>query len=98
MPAIIELYSDYHRKKWFPDKYPDPMGELVDYINEAAIRDLFQKQNPGMLQIAFELVSLLPKHKFPDLHRDFTQAYQESLTPAGCRPEFCYFYLRRLTA
>ena len=101
MATIIELYSEYHRKKWFPDKYPDPFAELVDYLNESAIHDLVQsskiEKNRGLLQIAFELSKLLPPRKFPDLYRDCIQVYQESLSPANCRPEFCYFHLRKLS-
>jgi hypothetical protein len=100
MATIFELYSDYQRKKWFPEKYPDPLAELVDYLNETAIRDLIQRsqteKNHGLLHIALELSRLLPARKFPDLYRDYIQVYQESLSPANCRPEFCYFYLRKL--
>jgi hypothetical protein len=101
MANIFELYSEFQRKKWFPDKYQDPFGELVDYLNESAIRDLIQRsqadKNPGLLQIGSELSKLLPARKFPDLYRDYTQVYQESLSPANCRPEFCYFHLRKLS-
>lgn len=100
MANIFELYSEYQQKKWFPDKYPDVLGELVDYINENAIRDLIQRsqseKNHGLFQIAFELSKLLPARKFPDLYRDHSQAYKQSLSPANCRPEFSYFYLRKL--
>jgi hypothetical protein len=98
--TIFELYSEYQQKKWFPDKYPDPLAELVDYLNESAINDLVQRskneKNRGLLQIAFELSKLLPARKFPDLYRDCTQAYREKLSPANCSPEFCYFHLRKL--
>jgi hypothetical protein len=98
--TIFELYSEFHRKKWFPDKYPDPLAELADYLDESAIHDLVQRskteKNRGLLQIAFELTKLLPSRKFPDLYRDYIQAYRESLTPPNCHPEFSYFHLRRL--
>jgi len=101
MASIFELYSEYQHKKWFPDKYPDALGELVDYINDSAIRDLIQKsqaeKNRGLLQIALELLKLLPARKFPDLYRDYNQVYQKALSPANCRPEFCYFHLRKLS-
>lgn len=100
MATIFELYSEFHRKKWFPDKYPDPLAELADYLNESAIRDLVQRSKTekkrGLLQIAFELTKLLPSRKFSDLYRDYIQAYRQSLLPPNCRPEFCYFHLRRL--
>jgi hypothetical protein len=94
MANIFELYSEYQRKKWFPDKFPDALGELVDYLNESAIRDLIQS---GLHHIASELSKLLPARKFPDLYRDYIQVYQEALAPANCRPEFCYFHLRKLS-
>lgn len=101
MATIFELYSEYKRKKWFPDKYPDPLAELVDYLNEGAIRRLAENartdKNRGLLQIAFELSTLLPSRKFPDLSRDYIQAYQKFLSPANCRPEFSYFHLRKLS-
>ena len=101
MATIFDLYFEYHRKKWFPDKYPDPLAELVDYINESAIHNLIQtskiEKNRGLLQIACELIKLLPSRKFPDLYRDYNQVYQKSLSPANCRPEFCYFHLRELS-
>ena len=100
MATIFELYSEFYRKKWFPDKYPDPLAELADYLNESAIRDLVQRSKTekkrGLLQIAFELTKLLPSRKFPDLYRDYIQAYRESLLPPNCRPEFSYYHLRRL--
>jgi hypothetical protein len=100
MATITELYPEYHRKKWFPHKYSDALEELVDYLNEAAIRDLVQRsrteKNQGLAEIAFELLKLLPPRKFPDLYRDYIQAYQQSLSPANCRPTFCYFHLRNL--
>ena len=40
MANIIHLYSEYQRNKWFPQTYPDPFGELIDYINEDAIRGI----------------------------------------------------------
>ncbi len=101
MATIFELYFEYHRKKWFPDKYPDLLAELVDYLNETAVSELVQRskieKNRGLLQIAFELSKLLPSRQFPDLYRDYIQVYRESLSPANCRPEFCYFHLRKIS-
>ncbi|HEY7160032.1 MAG TPA: hypothetical protein VH815_02180, partial [Acidobacteriota bacterium] len=63
MPTIFELYSDYQQKKWFREKYPDPLGELADYLNENAIRDLVQQskteKDHQLLQIANDLSKLL---------------------------------------
>lgn len=101
MANVFELFSEYQQKKWFSHKYPDPLAELAEYLNEDAIRDLFQKskteKNHGLHQIASELFKLLPARKFPDLYRDYLQAYQETLSPANCRPGFCYFHLRKLS-
>lgn len=100
MANLFDLYSEYNQKKWFPAKYPDPLGELADYLNEGAIHDLAERsridKNRGLHQLAFELSKLLPSRKFPDLYRDYIQSYQETLSPADCRPEFCYFHLRKL--
>ena len=95
MATIFELYSEFHLKKWFPDKYPDPLAELADYLNESAIRDLVQRskteKNRGLLRIAFELTKLLPSRKFPDLYRDYIQAYRESLLPPIAAQNFVTF-------
>ena len=100
MANIIHLYSEYQRNKWFPQTYPDPFGELIDYINEDAIRGIVAESkksgNRGLLQIAMELSHLLPMIRFRDSYKDFAAVYQKKLAPAGCRPQFSYFHLRNL--
>jgi hypothetical protein len=100
MANIIQLYSEYQHNKWFPKTYPDPFGELIDYINEEEIRRLVEQSkksgNRGLLQIAFELSELLPSKRFRDAYSDYASVYEKKIAPAQCRPEFSYFHLRKL--
>ena len=43
-----------------------------------------------------ELSHLLPMIRFRDSYKDFAAVYQKKLAPAGCRPQFSYFHLRKL--
>jgi hypothetical protein len=92
MANIIQLYSEYQRKKWFPKTYPDPFGELIDFINEEGIKEV---RNAGLPQVAFELSELLPVIRFRDLYKDYAAVYEKKLGPAGCLPQFSYFHLRK---
>jgi hypothetical protein len=100
MADIIELYSDYNRKKWFPKTYPDPVGELIDSINEEGIARIHhqskQERNLGLLRIAIDLSELLPVIRFKDLYKDYSATYEKKLAPAECFPQFTYFHLRKL--
>jgi hypothetical protein len=91
--------EEYHRKKWFPEKYPDPFGEFIDYISEGMINDLLEswkeKKKGPLLDAAHYLLRILPQIGFSEIFYDYRKALSERLTN-DILPEFAFFYLRTL--
>src|SRR6185503_8082021 len=91
--------GEYHRKKWFPEKYPDPFDQFIDYISEGMINDLLeswkQKKQGSLLDVAHYIFGILPQIRFREIFRDYRRALSERLTD-DILPEFVFFHLRSL--
>ena len=96
LDRLVHRYADYSRKKWLPQNYADPMGPLVDDINEDTLKRL--KDVPGKVAaaLALEILWLLPRvqHKalFADVERAFQQKLDGSILPAAA-----FYHLRAST-
>lgn len=91
--------EEYHRKKWFPEKYPDPFGEFIDYVSEGMINDLFeswkQKKQGSLLDAAYYLFRILPQIRFHEIFLDYRKGLSERIWN-DILPEFGFFYSRTL--
>jgi hypothetical protein len=91
--------EDYHRKKWFPENYPDPFGEFIDYVSEGMINDLLEswkeKKKGSLLDAAHYLFRILPQIRYSEIFHDYRKALSERLV-IDLLPEFAFFHLRIL--
>ncbi len=91
------LLEEFHRKKWFPETYPDPYGEFGDYISEGMISDLFlawQKEKRGSyLDVARYILQLLPEIQFRDVFLEYRKALLDPLSE-NVLPEFAFYWIR----
>ena len=91
--------QEYHRKKWFPEKYPDPFGEFIDYISEGMVADLVvawkRDQKGSYLDVARYLLQLLSEIQFQEPLADYRRALSQTLH-AGAHAESSFFALRNL--
>src|SRR6185503_2972861 len=90
---ILKLYEEYARKRWFPDIYADPYGELIDFLDEETLDALAKSGQSSALALANVLSSLLPPIRFPDLYMEVKQAYAKRIN--GTTPPFAYYHIRR---
>jgi hypothetical protein len=92
--------EEYHRKKWFPDAYPDPFGEFIDYISEGMISDLMNswKQNKtgSQLDSAYYIIRILPQIEHRELLKDYRAAFSKHVSSLKILPEFAPYYARTL--
>jgi hypothetical protein len=92
-------FEQFHRKRWFPEIYPDPFGELIDSINEQTISELAsnweQTTNPRWIYLARGILDLLPQVLYVEIFKDLQLVYQDRLT-SNVRPQYLYYYLRSL--
>jgi hypothetical protein len=99
-PKFRELFEEYHRKKWFPEKYPDPFGEFVDYISEGMVSDLIaaweQEKRAAYLHVARFILQLLPESQFREIWKDYSKALSEKLS-GDILPEFAHFFIRNFS-
>ena len=91
------LLEEFHRKRWFPEKYPDPYGEFVDYVSEGMISDLraaWQKERRGSyLDAARYILQLLPEIQFRDIYSEYRKALLDPLSE-NILPEFAFYWIR----
>ena len=96
-PKFRDLFEEYHRKKWFPEKYPDPFGEFIDYISEGMVSDLIaaweQEKRTSYLDVARFILQLLPEFQFREIWKDYRKSLTEKLS-GDVLPEFAFFYIR----
>jgi hypothetical protein len=92
-----DLLEEFHRKKWFPEKYPDPYGEFIDYISEGMVSDLYeawQKEKRGAyLDVARYILQLLVQIRYRELWKDYKKSLTEKLS-GTILPESISFYVR----
>jgi len=92
--------EEYHRKKWFPETYPDPFGQFIDYISEGMISDLLEswKRNKigSQLDAGYYLLRILPQIQYRDLLADYRAALSKRISSMKLQPDFVLFYLRTL--
>ncbi len=95
------LLEEHHRKKWFPQKYPDVYGGFIDYISEGMIQDLLddwkKKSNPDSLFVAHYIFEIFPSIQFHDLFVENRNAYSEHLASEKVMPAYLFYYLRSLS-
>jgi hypothetical protein len=96
-PKFRSHLEEFHRRRWFPNDYPDPYDEFVDYVSEGMITDLTeawkQEKRNSYLNVAFYLLRLLPQIQFRDIFSEYKQAMSQTVTD-GVLPEFAYFWIR----
>ncbi len=96
-PKFRDLFEQYHRKKWFPEKYPEPFGEFIDYVSEGMVSDLMaaweQEKRSAYLDVARSLMQLLPAFQFREIWNDYRKSFSENLSGAVL-PEFAFFFIR----
>ena len=96
-PKFRDLFEEYHRKKWFPEKYPDPFGEFIDYISEGMVSDLItaweQEKRATYLDVARLILQLLPEFQFREIWKDYHKSLSEKLS-GDILPEFAFFSIR----
>jgi hypothetical protein len=97
-PQFRLLLEAYHRKKWFPDRYPDPYEEFIDYVSEGTIRDFITEwertKNPKALHIAYYIYRILPTISLGDLFNEYRRAMAQNLPGQRITAEFVFYYLR----
>ncbi len=91
------LLAEYHRKKWFPEKYPDPFGEFIDYISDDMISGIHESwkkdQLRNSLHTAYTIYRILPEVRFADLLAEYRVSMRE-LLDENVLPEFALYHLR----
>ena len=96
-PKLNDLIESFQSKRWFPGKYPDPYGELLDYLSLEAITNLVEDwQNTGSrttLATAYYLLRLLPSLVFKDLHSDLVKAAKDPVD-TGVPAHHVFYYIR----
>lgn len=94
------LLEEYHRRQWFPQKYPDIYGEFIDYLSGGMIQDLLEEwkktKNPSLVFAAYFIFRLLPSIQFRDLFLENKRAYSETISEQRVSPAFLFYYLRSL--
>jgi hypothetical protein len=78
------LLEEYHRKKWFPDLYPEPFGEFVDYVSNGMIDDLVEaskrEKRASYLPVAHYIAQLLPEIQYREIYSDYRNALLDPLS------------------
>jgi len=99
---LRELISAHLRKQYFPERYPDPYDELIDYLSvpkvKALISEAQESGDRSMISIASYLSRLLPIVHFSELFRDYQEAYGQRLGESGAGPDTVFYFLRSLEA
>jgi len=94
------LLEEYQARRWFPQQYPDPFGELIDWITEERIREFQSEQERTkkreLLDVAAYLVRLIPAVRHPDSFKEFKKALSQSLLNKDVHPDSTFYYLRSL--
>jgi hypothetical protein len=88
-PKLRSALQQYHERKWFSDRYPDPFGEFIDFVTEEFIRDA----DPFIRRY---IADILPARLHPELVRALQTGFQKTLTTRKLAPEFTFYYLRAL--
>lgn len=88
-PQFRSALQQYHERKWFPERYPDPFGEFIDFVTE----EFIQSADPF---IAHYIAGIVPLRSHPDLRTAYQHAFEKTLTSHLIRPEFVFYYLRAL--
>lgn len=93
LDRLVRRYADYSRNKWLPQTYADPMGPLIDDINEDTLKRL--KDVPGKIAaaLALEILALLPRVQHRDLFADVKRAFEQKLDGL-ILPAAAFYYLR----
>jgi len=94
------LLEEYHAKRWFPKKYADPFGELVDWITKEHLGAFLSEHEKSgkreLLDVAAYLAKLLPEVQQPGLFQEYKRAVSQSLLNPNVLPHFAFYYLRTL--
>ncbi len=97
---LRSLLEEYQARRWFPQQYPDPFGELIDWITEERIREFQSEQErtkkSELLDVAAYLVRLIPAVRHPDSFKEFKKALSQSLLNKDVHPDSTFYYLRSL--
>ena len=88
-PQFRAAMQQYHERKWFPERYPDPFDEFIDFINE----EFIQNAEPF---IARYVADILPARLHPDLRAAYQRAFEKTFTSHCIHPEFVFYYFRTL--
>ena len=98
-PRFRAALETYHRKKWFPQEYPDPFGEFIDYISEGMISDLMaaweREKRGAFLDVAHYILRILPEIQYRELFSDYIKAMSRRVQ-GDVLPEFNFYWIRNL--
>jgi hypothetical protein len=88
--------EEYHRKKWFPDLYPDPYGELIDTLTIERILEFAESKDRPSLAAGSYLARVLPQVEFPGLLKEMRTAISKPIYRKKIRADSASFYVRAL--
>lgn len=96
MERLQRLLEEYQRKKWFPDRYPDPYGELIDILSVERLLELAASKDRRAVNTAYFLSRAVAPIQFPELWRDRIRAADSILEGSRVRPDSVFYYIRSL--
>lgn len=92
------LLEQYHRKKWFPDLYPDPYQELIDTLTPDRVLEFAESKDRAVLAVGHYLAQILPQSQSRDLLKDLRTAMSTTLFQKPVTAGSVLYHLRALDA
>src|SRR5262245_29345825 len=65
--------EEFHERRFFPQKYPDPYQEFIDFINQETVDSLIEESEA----VAYYIYSIIPVIKFRDQFNSYSRAIQD---------------------
>src|SRR5262245_14608346 len=81
---LRKLLQEYQQRRWFPSKYPDPLGEIVDFVNQETVDKLL---TDNQRLVDYYLYSMIPPLKFREQCNDYLKAQEAA-------PRFPFYHLQ----
>lgn len=93
---LRHLLEEYQRKKWFPDRYPDPYGDLMDTLTVPAILSFAEVGDRPSLSTGYFLGRELAQVCFPELLKEVQHATSKGIGRPEIHPDSVSYFLRAL--
>lgn len=91
------LLEEFHRKRWFPDAYPDPFGEFTDFVSEGRVSDLLEawkrEKRGAYLDVARYILPLLANLQLQEVGIDYRRALSAPISD-GVTIDFIFYHIR----